>query len=293
MSRIARQLSQELRFRWPLRRRFIPQMNLHHQVGPFLIRTAQTTEDLQAIFRLRALSAAQPLLSAAQPVLRAAQPLAARTRLDEEDWQSDHILIFHTSQRKLVGTVRVRSSFFGHAPILSREFHLHSFLTLPGEKIEVARLRFHPEYQRPMIANLMWRALADVMSLTKAQYIYGSVSLMLPNPRKAALLYHYFNERGWFRQRMFCPPQKAFSMSNLDLWIFSIKSPLTEAESNEAKSLLSPLLESYLRAGAFLGGEPAWDSTAQCVDFLTILHRDDLNRALWKKFDLNFEPPIA
>ncbi len=288
MSRLARQLTQQLgqqfgpewRLRWPLRRKFFPMLATQTRVGPYLIRTAQTTQDLQDIFRLRVHTAG-------------VGSSRMRMHLDEEDWLSDHLMIFHTGRKQLAGAVRVRSSFLGHVPTLGKEFHLRRFLVLPGEKLEVTRLRLHPDYQQNLLTNLLWRSLADLMGQTKSQYAFGSVSLALANPRQAALLYHYFSERGRFRERMFCPPRREHSMSNLDLWIFSLRAPLTDSERSEAEHLLSPILQSYLRAGAFLGGEPAWDVKAQTIDFLTILHRDDLNRALWRRFELTSEPSIA
>ncbi len=261
-------------------KKYQARLSVQVNAGPFHCRSAENTDDIKAIIRFRVET----------------QSLSVKNRnfiMDELDLDSDHLMIFHTATKELVGTVRIRSTFWGQQSTNCRNFYLNNLLVLAGEKLELSRLRFRKEYHRPVVTGLLWRALADVMIATKSQYIFGSVSLPLTNPRQVALLYHFLSEEGRFHQNAFCPPQRPHSMENLDLWIMSIKNPLTALQKLEAKSLLSPLFQNYLQAGAAFGGEPAWDGEARCTDFLTILHRDDLNRAIWRRFDLKTESSIA
>lgn len=76
-----------------------------------------------------------------------------------------------------------------------------------------------------------------------------------------------------------------FTMSNLDRWIDRLNRPLSREEMDEITDLIPPLCRAYLKAGALMGGEPAFDPDFKCVDFLTILPRELLNKALWRKFN--------
>ncbi len=125
------------------------------------------------------------------------------------------------------------------------------------------------------------------MNSSKAQYLFGCGTIKTANPREAALLYKYFLDDKRIVPEFLCPPTVAFTMPELDLWIQKFKNPLTEAETEEASKLVPPLLRTYLKVGCYIGGEPAWDEEFQCIDFLTILNKEALNKSLWKKYKLD------
>ncbi|MCX7978516.1 MAG: hypothetical protein N2578_05885, partial [Bdellovibrionaceae bacterium] len=97
----------------------------------------------------------------------------------------------------------------------------------------------------------------------------------------------FFGLRDHFIEfKVFLAVDLSFAVCLYHLWIQFIRGPLTDAEKNEIKELLPPLLRAYIKIGAYVGGEPAWDDEFQCIDFLTVLQKEDLNMALWKKFKL-------
>mgnify|MGYP001582332625 CR=1 FL=1 len=128
------------------------------------------------------------------------------------------------------------------------------------------------------------------MVSSKAQFLFGCGSIKTTDPREAALLYRYFYEDKRIVPEYFAPPTAAFTMPQLDLWLNKFKNPLSEELRAEAEKLIPPLFRAYLKIGSYVGGEPAWDAEFKCIDFLTILHKEDLNKSLWKKYKLDSEP---
>lgn len=82
-------------------------------------------------------------------------------------------------------------------------------------------------------------------------------------------------------------PTLAYTMPMLNYFLNEARFPLTECQKARAEELLPPLCRAYLKIGASIGGEPAWDREFQCIDFLTILERENLNRTLWRRFKLD------
>jgi len=56
--------------------------------------------------------------------------------------------------------------------------------------------------------------------------------------------------------------------------------PFREAAVN----LVPPLLLSYLKAGGFVCGKPAYDKAFKCYDYLTLIDRKKMDPAFVRKF---------
>ena len=52
----------------------------------------------------------------------------------------------------------------------------------------------------------------------------------------------------------------------------------------EAEEKIPSLLKSYLKAGAKVGSYPAYDEEFQCIDFVTLIDRNEMDEKLVKKF---------
>lgn len=152
--------------------------------------------------------------------------------------------------------------------------------------MELGRACIHQDFRKGFIIGLLWRGIAEYMNATNAKITFGCATINTESPRQAALLYHHFARENRFQESSFCPPTANYSMPNLDLWIRNLNRPFSLDEQSEIESLIPPLCRAYLKVGAHLGGEPAWDSDFKCIDFLTILPRENLNKALWRKYNL-------
>lgn len=258
--------------------KFKPKVEIYVEVGPFVLKTVNSTEELREALALR------------YQVFH--REMIGKTReqgidVDEYDFNCDHLVIIEKKSAKIVGTYRLNCSLFGNDFYSAREFNISKILSHPGVKLELGRACIHHDYRRGIVISLLWRGIADYMIATQAQLLFGCASIKTQDPRQAALLNRHFIGEGRVTEDFLAPPTMSYAMPGFDLWMKDQDKSLTETEVAEATALIPPLCRAYMKAGAYVGGAPAWDWEFKCIDFLTILKRDDLNRTLWKRFKLD------
>lgn len=258
--------------------KFKPKVEIFSEVGPMIVKTVSNVEELKTALRLRYEVFHREMIGKGRPT---------GIDVDEYDFFCDHLVIINKKNSEIIGTYRLNSSLFSDQFYSSKEFNLNRILSQPGAKMELGRACIHKDFRSGFVISLLWRGIAEYMTATNSQLLFGCASIKTSSPREAALLYRHFFEEGRMTPEYFAPPTLPYSMPELDMWIRYFKEPLTEVEKQEVKKLIPPLCRAYLKIGAYVGGEPAWDDEFKCIDFLTILHREDLNRTLWKRYKLD------
>lgn len=258
--------------------KFKPKVEIFAEIGPLVLKTVSTTDELREALALR------------YQVFH--REMIGKTRehgidVDEYDFNCDHLIIMDKKNSKVVGTYRLNCSLFGNDFYSAREFNISKLMAHPGVKLELGRACIHKDYRKGLVISLLWRGIADYMIATQANLLFGCASIKTQDPRQAALLYRHFIGEGRVAENFLAPPTMSYAMPGFDHWIATQKLELTEEEVQEAAALIPPLCRAYMKAGAFVGGAPAWDWEFKCIDFLTILRRDDLNKTLWKRFKLD------
>lgn len=257
--------------------KFKAKIEIHSEVGPFEVKTATNVDELKEALALR------------YEVFH--REMQGKTRLrgfdvDKYDFDCDHLIIKEKRTNQIIGTYRLNCSLFTDNFYTSKEFLMNEILQQPGVKLELGRACIHKDFRRGVLVSLLWRGIAEYMAASDAKMLFGCATVMTDDPRDAALLTRYFEEENRILAGLRTRPTLAYTMPMLNYFMNEIRSPLTETQREEAEKLLPPLCRAYLKVGAAIGGEPAWDQEFQCIDFLTILQREDLNRTLWKKFKL-------
>ncbi len=255
--------------------KFQPKVEIYNDKGPFILKTVTTPEELKEALRLRYQVFHREMIGKTKP---------HGIDVDEFDFICDHLIIKDKKTNTIVGTYRLNCSLYSREFYSAQEFHLRKILEQPGVKLELGRACIAKDYRRGFVISLLWRGIAEYMQATEASLVFGCASIKTESPRQAALIYHYFGNDSRYNQDLLAPPTMKFTMPNLDLWIGNLNRPLSADEVSEAEGLIPSLCQSYLKAGAYLGGEPAYDEDFKCIDFLTILPRENLNKALWKKY---------
>ncbi len=258
--------------------KFQAKVLLQTEVGPYLLKTVTDPKELRQALQLRYQIFYQESFIKRGPALG--------LDMDDYDFNCDHLVIINKKTNEMVGTYRMNCSLFSDQFYSTNEFHMSRILAQPGIKVELGRACIHPLHRNGISLSLLWRGIAEYMQISQAQLLFGCASVSVKNPREAALLHRYLSEQNRMTPEFLAPPTEAFTMPGLDLWLRFFKNPLTESEIQEAQSLIPSLLRTYLKIGAKIGGEPAWDKNFQCIDFLTILRREDLNKTLWRKYKL-------
>lgn len=267
-----------LRIRQNKIHKFKPKVEIYSDKGPFVLKTVTDTEELIDALKLRYQVFHREMIGKLKP---------RGIDVDEFDFMCDHLIIKEKTTGKVVGTYRLNCSLYSKEFYSSSEFNLEKIQSLPGPKLELGRACIDKDFRRGMVISLLWRGIAEYMTKTNSSVFFGCASIKTESPRQAALIYQYFSSQGYFVDEYLCPPTLKYSMPHLDLWIQKLKRPLIAEELSEVDSLIPALCKAYLKAGAYFGGEPAYDLDFKCIDFLTILPRENLNKVLWRKYSSN------
>lgn len=257
--------------------KFKAKIEIRSEVGPFEIKTATNVEELKEALALRYEVFHREMQGKKKP---------SGFDVDEYDFTCDHLIIKEKRTGQIVGTYRLNCSLFTRNFYTSKEFMMAPILEQPGVKLELGRACIHKDFRRGVLISLLWRGIAEYMAVSDAKMLFGCATVMTEDPRDAALMTRYFEDEGRVLTDFRTRPTLAYTLPMLQYFLSEIRSPLTGTQREEAEDLIPPLCRAYLKAGAAIGGEPAWDEDFQCIDFLTILQREDLNRTLWKKFKL-------
>ncbi len=179
--------------------------------------------------------------------------------VDEDlfDRWCDHLVVRDDNTGEVVGTYRILS------PINARkvsyysegEFDLTRLQHLRPRLVEIGRSCVHPDYRTGATIALLWNGLSQYMQENGYDYLMGCASIsMADGGHAAASLY----------QRL-AQGEKSY-LSPLEYRVFP-RCPLPlEALRNDAPAELPPLIKGYLRAGAWICGEPAWDPDFNTAD---------------------------
>jgi putative hemolysin len=185
----------------------------------------------------------------------------AGSRLDRDrfDPWCDHLLVRDGNGGPVVGTYRMLlggvarrvGGFWSE-----HEFDLGAVRELP-DVVEVGRACVHPSYRDGAVIALLWAGLARYLHASGTQYVIGCASIFTgEDPRGAAAIC-------WrLLQEHLGPPQ----------WRVEPRTAFPVLDAEPARSVQVPsLIRGYLRLGAFVCGEPAWDPDFRTADLLLLL----------------------
>jgi putative hemolysin len=180
--------------------------------------------------------------------------------VDEFDTYCDHLIVRDAKSLKVVGTYRVLGP--GAARQLGRfysenEFDLSRLSHLRNRMVEAGRACIHPDYRSGGVIMLLWAGLAVYMRRERCDYLIGCASISLADGgHNATALYHALSTTHFSPPEYRVTPHTSF--------------PIHECTSTQAVQL-PPLLKGYLRSGAWICGEPAWDADFHSADLFLLL----------------------
>ena len=185
---------------------------------------------------------------------------------DEFDTHCDHLIVRDTKSLKIVGTYRVLGP---HAAkkigryYSESEFDLSRFDHIRNQIAEAGRACIHPDYRSGAVIMLLWAGLAAFMRREQCNYLVGCASISLADGgMNATAIYRSLQPE---------------DMAPIDYRVQPLLPfPLSTACESQFKSTLPPLLKGYLRAGAWVCGEPAWDPDFHCADLFLLLPLENL-----------------
>ncbi|MGE4266954.1 MAG: GNAT family N-acetyltransferase [Deferribacterales bacterium] len=270
---VIRDVSKTLRFRI---RTYRPNTNFCEDNSRFIIKIIENGEELMEVLRLR------------YQVFYG--EYAYKTDLygidvDKFDTFFDHLAIIDKKSGRPVGTYRLNSTRFNKKFYSEKEFHMDEIKELSGHKIELGRACVHPDYRNGATIAALWKGLGAYMSITDSRYMFGCSSIHSDDTFQTALIHHWLGNSGYLpKEYDGISPRGKFRDKKFDRMIEKTGEERFAPFRDAAVNLIPPLLLSYLKAGGFVCGKPAYDKAFKCYDYLTLIDRKKMDPAFVRKF---------
>lgn len=189
------------------------------------------------------------------------------------DKYCEHLLVRESDGNKVVGTYRIlpphqAEKIGGYYS--QTEFDLTRLLHLSDRTVEVGRSCVHWDYRDGATITHLWSGLAQYILKNGYEYLIGCASIsMADGGHTAASIYRKLH-------RIYGAP--------VEYTVFP-RCPLPLRALNQyLDAPVPPLLKGYLRLGAYICGEPAWDPDFNTADLLILLPMSRLNDRYAKHF---------
>lgn len=182
---------------------------------------------------------------------------------DEYDACCDHLIVRDSSTLKVVGAYRLLGPD-GAREIgcfcSEKEFDFVRLSHVRTRIVEAGRACVHPDYRNSGVIMLLWAGIVAYMRRKRCDYLIGCASLSLADGgRNAAAVCQSL------LQTHLAPPEYRVTPH--------VPFPIHELEG-EQYGHMSPLLKAYMRNGAWICGEPAWDVDFHSADLFLLLSLD-------------------
>lgn len=201
---------------------------------------------------------------------------SAADAIDEDrfDAHCDHLVIRDRTTRRVVGTYRIlppqaarRVGYYADG-----EFTTDRLGDLKSGLVEFGRSCTDPAYRQGPVIMLLWTGLARYMAQSGHEHVIGCASIdARDGGRRAAALYRQLSARHGIDEAMRVIPREPLPLD--------LPSPDDVIEA-------PPLVKGYLRLGARICGEPAWDRGFQTADLFMLLSMSRMNPRYARHFGI-------
>lgn len=186
--------------------------------------------------------------------------------IDGFDKFCDHLIVRDSGTHQVIGTYRILSPQKANEAggyYSAGEFDLSRLAHLADRTVEVGRACVHQNYRNGGTITMLWAGLAKYMQIHHYEYMIGCGSIsMADGGHAAASLYEKLKDD-------YLAPLEYRVFARNPLPIQSLRSDMQVA--------CPPLIKGYLRLGAYICGEPAWDPYFNTADMLVMLPLSRIN----------------
>jgi putative hemolysin len=193
--------------------------------------------------------------------------------IDRFDKFCDHLLVRDHANDKVVGTYRIlppEQAVNAGGYYSETEFDLSRLVHLRDRMMEVGRSCVHPDYRDGATITQLWSGLADYIGKNGHEYMIGCASISMGDGgHYAASVYNKVH-------KLHAAPAeyRVFPHCRLPL----------ESLNQNLDVIVPPLIKGYLRLGAYIAGEPAWDPDFNCADLFILMPVSRMNARYAKHF---------
>lgn len=247
--------------------KFKPRILIYIERDDYIIKTAETCTELEQALHLRHDVFYNEIIGT---------KLLFDIDIDRFDTLCDHLIIIDRKTDNIIGTYRLISSTFSNDFYSEGEFDIADIKRLEGIKLELGRACIDRKYRNGQTIVLLWLGLYEYINKIQAKYLFGCSSVNTVDFSKIALIQLYLQQHHYSQPHIRVRPNKKYRLKDLSS-IMSNFEPSSLFDKKTAK-LIPGLLNSYLAVGARICGEPAYDREFKCMDYLTILDVEAMNR---------------
>lgn len=200
-------------------------------------------------------------------------PRVAGVDSDIYDPYCEHLIVRDEAADKIVGTYRILrpdaavrvGNYYSE-----NEFDLIRLHNIRSKTVEIGRSCIDPDYRNGTIISLLWAKLAEYMLQSGHEYLIGCASIgMADGGHNAANLFVQLIDD------YIAPPEyRVFPRNPLPF----------EHLVTGVKAEIPPLVKGYLRAGAYVCGEPAWDPDFNTADLFLLLPMTRISKRYARHF---------
>ncbi|ASK26624.1 GNAT family N-acetyltransferase [Neisseria chenwenguii] len=192
---------------------------------------------------------------------------------DELDAHCHHLLAFDDATGEVIGcyrliteeAVRAAGSWYS-----AHEFDLTPLQPILSQAVELGRACIHPDYRNGAVITLLWSGLVKFMKDAGLRYMLGCGSIdTRDGGHNAAGIYLDLKEKHL--------APEPFRVKSLNPMQWDKLSPVRGAEC-------PTLIRGYVKAGAWICGEPYVDEAFNCVDVLILMDIAQLSDRYLQRF---------
>jgi putative hemolysin len=185
----------------------------------------------------------------------------------------EHLIIRDTETLRVIGTYRVlpphqakqMGCFYSDS-----EFDLTRLRHLRHKMVEVGRSCVHRDYRSGGVIMALWSGLGQYMKKHDYEIMLGCASVQMGDGgHYAASLSKMLNSN---------------HLTDIEYRVFPRLALPVDELNNQLDVEPPALIKGYLRLGAKVCGDPAWDPDFNTADFLTMLRMDDIHPRYAKHF---------
>ena len=235
--------------------------------GALVVGLAQSDDEIEAIQRLRF----QVFTEEMQAVFPES---AAGLDADRFDPWCEHIMVREENTGRIVGTYRLLTPARARRAggyYSESEFDLSPLGGLYGGLVEVGRSCTHADYRNGAVIMLLWSGIARLVQQFGFRHVLGCASVSLRDDGATAAMVwrqaHQVLENSPDVPRLV--PHHPYPVDRPGL-------PLP--------ARVPPLIKGYLKLGATICGEPAWDPDFNTADFPVLLDINFMDRRYRRHF---------
>ena len=204
----------------------------------------------------------------------------ASTGIDQDIYDAfcDHLIVRDKTTRQVVGTYRIlrpsaakRLGYYADT-----EFFTTRLDRIKPTLVEFGRSCIHRDYRSGPLIMLLWTALARYMIAGGYEHVIGCASVsMRDGGHQAASLFHRLRDEHFADAEYQVFPRHPLPLERLASTL-PVEAP--------------PLIKGYLRIGAKICGDPAWDPDFNTADFFMLLSMSRMNPRYARHFGIAGSP---